>query len=380
MKIKILIITAWSLFWVAIGCGQGVGNGSRLNLTSELGLASGQFAQLFIPDYYQIPAEGRLTLVFHFHSASWAAEDVVYRSGVNAVLFNIHLGALSSPYQAYFANVTRFSNILERVRSLLQSQFNVTNLQIDKLILTSFSAGYAGVREILTVKTDYEMIDALLLADGLHSSSASHLMQSQLQNFVRFAADARDQQKIMFITHSSIPTSGYRSTTETANYLLHKIGAQRQAVNLKDEIGTCTSVCDTGSFHLRGYTGETAEDHMKHLYNMHQMLKPAVELLEQSAAGVNQSPAKTNSRFCLRNYPNPFNLQTCIYYELPQRVPVALQIFNCSGQLVQTLMQGEQPAGGYQIGWTADDLASGIYFFQLRAGVKTVQSRCLLIR
>ena len=72
---------------------QGVGVGARIDLTSKLALntASGQFAQLFIPDYYSAPADGRYMLVFHSHSASWAAEDEVYRSNTNAILFNIHL-------------------------------------------------------------------------------------------------------------------------------------------------------------------------------------------------------------------------------------------------------------------------------------------------
>jgi hypothetical protein len=93
----------------------GVAKGKRIDLTSKLALnngTTGQFAQLFIPDYFVKPGDGKFDLVFHFHGASWPAEDEVYKPGVNALLFNIHLGGLSSPYQKYFSLSTNFKKIL----------------------------------------------------------------------------------------------------------------------------------------------------------------------------------------------------------------------------------------------------------------------------
>ncbi|NOX90140.1 MAG: hypothetical protein GXO77_14065, partial [Calditrichaeota bacterium] len=102
------------LFGIASCNAQGVGKGQRIDLTSSLSLdtGQGQFAQLFIPDYYNAPQDGKITLVFHLHSASWAAEDEVYRAKAEAVLFNIHLGGLSSPYKNYFSDQTKFRKIL----------------------------------------------------------------------------------------------------------------------------------------------------------------------------------------------------------------------------------------------------------------------------
>ena len=68
----------------------------------SLDVDAGQFAQLFIPDYFSAPQEGSFLLVFHLLSASWAAEDDVYKSNTNAVLFNIYLGGFSSSYKYYF--------------------------------------------------------------------------------------------------------------------------------------------------------------------------------------------------------------------------------------------------------------------------------------
>ena len=253
----------------------------RIDFTSKLGLSSGsQFAQLFVPDYYAPPADGKFVLVFHFHSATWAAEAEITKSGVNAALFNIHLGPLSSPYKNYFQDQTKFKKILDEILDILQSRKIIQNPAIETLVLTSFSAGYASVREILKVPEYYQHIDALNLADGLHCNSDHETMEQQMQDFVRFAKDARDGKKIMLITHSRIQTSGYESTTETADYLIQKIGATKTPASVQDEIGLQTSACDTGHFYLRGYTGETAEDHLKHLYAMHLMLTQAMSILQ----------------------------------------------------------------------------------------------------
>ena len=162
-----------------IASAQDVASGQRFELTELLRLnqnTTGQFAQVFVPDYFIAPEDGKFTLVFHLHSASWAAEDLVYKTHVNAVLFNIHLGAFSSPYRNYFQDSSKFSIIQQNIRAVLQNNDLIEKPQIKMLIMTSFSAGYAGIREILKTRAYYDQISALALADGLHCDSDSSLM------------------------------------------------------------------------------------------------------------------------------------------------------------------------------------------------------------
>jgi hypothetical protein len=261
---------------------QGRGVGIRINLTETLQLnqgTSGQFAQLFVPDYYCVPPDGGVILVVHFHSASWAAEDEIYRSRANAILLNIHLGSFSTPYRVFFNDPRRFQAILDTVVVILSTRSIVPFATVKTLILTSFSAGYGGVREILRRASYYSQVDALLLADGLHADLDSSCMVAQMADFTRFACDARDRMKVFLLTHSSIATSGYRSTTQTADYLLHALGARPRAVEASDEIGLQISACDTGCFRVRGYAGAAAPDHMRHLYSMHRMVSEALAML-----------------------------------------------------------------------------------------------------
>jgi len=70
----------------------------------------------------------------------------------------------------------------------------------------------------------------------------------------------------------------------------------------------------------------------------------------------------------LQNYPNPFNLSTIFEYHLPLDCEVTLEVFNLLGQKVAVLVSARQAAGHKAVGWHRGSLASGTYFYQLRAG------------
>jgi hypothetical protein len=80
----------------------------------------------------------------------------------------------------------------------------------------------------------------------------------------------------------------------------------------------------------------------------------------------------------LQNYPNPFNPETWIPFAVTQDTDVTIRIYNVSGQLVRTLNLGRLDAGYYvdkskSAYWDGknsrgESVASGIYFYQIRAG------------
>jgi hypothetical protein len=257
------------LVWIWL-CGQGIAAGQHIDLTDSLRLdrASGQFAQLFIPDHVNLSQSSEVDLVFHFHGASRAAENAVAKSGVPTILLNIHLAGFSSVYRRYFEIPGRFEQIIKSIKNELREYHQAPDIRIRYLILTSFSAGYGGVRELLKFPELYRDIDALLLADGLHTDSDPRLMAEQMQDFVRFASDAGQGKKVMVLTHSRIEPEGYESTTSTADYLIGKLGIQRHFVEQADSIGQQYAQADAGYFHVAGYLGQTGRDHMRHLHHM----------------------------------------------------------------------------------------------------------------
>jgi hypothetical protein len=81
-----------------------------------------------------------------------------------------------------------------------------------------------------------------------------------------------------------------------------------------------------------------------------------------------------------QNYPNPFNPETNIQYELPRSVAVTFDIYDTMGRKITVLVDKKQPAGYYQVTFNAHGLASGIYYYRLRAGSYSNTRRMILLK
>ncbi len=102
-------------------------------------------------------------------------------------------------------------------------------------------------------------------------------------------------------------------------------------------------------------------------------------LLETENTRVSERAAPLPNSFrLLQNFPNPFNSRTEIRYYLPVRSDVELVLFNVLGEQVKTIVQENQSSGWYRVSFDANDLASGVYLLQLRAG-GFVRSRKVLV-
>jgi hypothetical protein len=85
------------------------------------------------------------------------------------------------------------------------------------------------------------------------------------------------------------------------------------------------------------------------------------------------------------NYPNPFNPETTISFELQQPGRVALEVFNIKGQKVATLVDGFVEAGSHNIVWNGKtdqnrDAGSGIYFYRMKSGNYTSTKKMILMK
>jgi tetratricopeptide (TPR) repeat protein len=102
------------------------------------------------------------------------------------------------------------------------------------------------------------------------------------------------------------------------------------------------------------------------------------------ASGKGNEPAPTNVRnvpteYALsQNFPNPFNPQTMIQYQLPEASHITVKIYNLFGQEVRTLVAGHREAGYHSEIWDGRDdfgrrVASGVYFYRLSAAPNVTQ-------
>ena len=79
-----------------------------------------------------------------------------------------------------------------------------------------------------------------------------------------------------------------------------------------------------------------------------------------------------------QNYPNPFNPVTKINYAIPVDSDVSLILYNLRGHEVARLVDSKRIAGNHSISWNASNVASGIYFYRLKAG-DFVQTRKMVL-
>jgi hypothetical protein len=91
--------------------------------------------------------------------------------------------------------------------------------------------------------------------------------------------------------------------------------------------------------------------------------------------------AEFPTQFSLRqNYPNPFNPSTTIKFELPKSSVVTLSVFDILGREVSVLVNDRRDAGVYEVKFDGVNLASGVYFYRLRAGSFVETRKLILIR
>ena len=85
------------------------------------------------------------------------------------------------------------------------------------------------------------------------------------------------------------------------------------------------------------------------------------------------------------NFPNPFNPTTTVSYDLDRISDVELAVYDMMGRRIRTLVSASQAAGSYQVQWDGtnargEQLASGVYLYQLRAGERVETRKMMLIK
>jgi hypothetical protein len=212
-------------------------------------------------------------LLIHFHGAPWLIEQHVERNLSKTVLITVQLGSGSSAYRRPFLQPDLFKSLVTEARQELELK-----QEWSSITLSGFSAGYGAVREILRRPEYFASVNNVLLLDGMHTSYSPEgkllaegglLEESGLDVFVKLAREAVAGRKGFVLTHSEIFPGAYASTTECADYLLAQLKLKRKPHLRRGPLGMQQlSAVDNRGFHLRGYAGNTAPDHVDHLQAM----------------------------------------------------------------------------------------------------------------
>ena len=105
----------------------------------------------------------------------------------------------------------------------------------------------------------------------------------------------------------------------------------------------------------------------------------------QSVVSADEPAIEIPQQLSVKNYPNPFNPDTTIEFELPQESDVTLEIFNIKGQKVRKLYDCYSAPGIYSLYWNGKDdngrqLPSGIYLYKLVTEYEVVTRKMMLLK
>lgn len=252
---------------------------------------------LFIPDDYEHRGEA-VDLLFDFHGfPAWVHANAQH-AGLNAVVISVKYRGLSSVYRVPFSEDRElFGRILDEALTALRGLEDFSDeAQWGKIGVSSFSAGFGAVREVLKTQAYFDRIDAILMVDSLYcgyvEGDEQRVDPELMKDFLRYARAAAAGEKVMIITHTQEPTPGYASTTEVADWLIGKI--RDLEVRRIDERGLGTlrfhRLARRGDLAIWGTLGRTAADHLHHLKYMGQWLGDLPLSRIDGAGEIRESP------------------------------------------------------------------------------------------
>ena len=111
-----------------------------------------------------------------------------------------------------------------------------------------------------------------------------------------------------------------------------------------------------------------------------------LDICQPGVSGVETRDIQVQGTMLNDPFPNPFNPQTTIAFEIPEQQTVTLRVFDMAGRLVRNLITTEpHTPGRHEVVWNGRDdtgrqVASGTYFYRLEAGSYSETKRMVLIK
>lgn len=252
---------------------------------------------LYAPPHFA-SADGQFDLLIHYHGNTELIERSVDAAKLDAIAYIVNFGEMSGRYSEPLRNPHAFDETLERIEQRVGEKLGLERPRIRRVALSSWSAGFGAVYHVLTSRSRLDRIDALLMMDSLHASYApgsdTKVTDLSVRPFVRFAERAIAGEKLFVLTHSSVETIEYPSTTKSADALLERVGVAREVVDpetaspppvdievalrafpSKDrEWVKVKSVASRGAFTVVAGKGNDKGDHIAHLAQMSVLTLP----------------------------------------------------------------------------------------------------------
>jgi len=268
--VELLLIV---LLFPLSGCAPTVGEQTPPPPAAERILSVRDVGELFLPaGFPEHPAKP--DLLIHFHGHPPVVWRNVRRAHVHAAVLVINYPGLSSSYRVPFEKAGRFREVLASTLEALRREGGVSgNAQWGHIYLSSFSAGFGAVREILKHAGYVKRVDGYLALDSIYAGLVEHeparmVDPQNMAPFRRFAQLAAQGGKRFILTHTQLPTPDYASTVETAADLVDHVDAHEKSCEGEFDGFRVLACYGKGRFEVYSCAGDDGQAHMQHLREM----------------------------------------------------------------------------------------------------------------
>lgn len=249
---------------------------SRAHLRLKEQTPPGRREKLELGTLY-IPAGARVSkrpaVLFFFHGGIWLPEVAGQRN--RTAIVSVQAGSGSAAYARLFEDPKRFLKLLAEAESK-------GSFRSGRVLVGGWSAGCGAIRQILHDPDSYKRVDGALMIDGIHTDYEdgkpgpleSKIGTGNLEIWLKLGRDAIAGRKRAIMTHSEIFPGTFASTTETADYLVTRLGLKLHPVLKWGPMGTQQiSEASAGRLLVIGYAGNSAPDHVDQLHALPVFLK-----------------------------------------------------------------------------------------------------------
>jgi hypothetical protein len=230
---------------------------------------------LFLPKGWINNGTTNVAITTHFHTVASSAISSHVRRGSRDPLIVFALGSGSSAYRAPFEDTNRFARVLGSVEEQLKRRG--LNAHVTTVDISSFSAGYGAVRELMKSPHYFSLIRRVILLDSIYGGIApvavgrtNRVVESaHVDVWVPLANAAMRKQKTFVITLSEVQPATFASTREVTSALLDCVGLKLSPVSPANTNSIAlVARADVGNFHVWQYSGTNAAAHMAHVHHM----------------------------------------------------------------------------------------------------------------
>ncbi|XAM01133.1 hypothetical protein OT109_07050 [Phycisphaeraceae bacterium D3-23] len=270
----------WIMMVLAALCVSGVARAQDAPPTAEdLGaVVALEFGVLYIPDTFAPDDAGQIDLLVHFHGGLDILARAIDTHGLNAVMVHVSPGGLSSSYRVPFEeDDALWGRLLDAALAHVRARDDVAgDADWRQVNLSSFSAGYGAVRELLKREDAVAQIDGIALCDTVYAGyverdGANVPNPAQVAPFTAFARLAGDAEsgKTLVMTHSYLEPGPYAGTHEVAQAVVDAVGADDRAADEEGPAGMrIVRRATLGRFEVFGVAGDDGPAHMVHLHTV----------------------------------------------------------------------------------------------------------------